>query len=111
MTKNNRILLRFAVVGLLLPILASPIVTWILYNRKPRTVDDRGFITGTYSYWELFGELVFNPAKLPLFMSLCALINLPVFFYFIKKNMEFRARGVLFGTLVYAVIFMYFKLV
>ncbi|MDD5570750.1 MAG: hypothetical protein PHD97_06280 [Bacteroidales bacterium] len=37
-------------------------------------------------------------------LSLCVVPNLGLFFIFIRKNFLFSARGVLFATLIYALI-------
>ena len=110
MTPNNQTIVKFSIVGLILPILASPLVNFILVSQGPKRVDDRGFIVGTYTFAEYYQILITNPPKLAIFMSLCALINLPVFFWFLHKQKDYQAKGILMGTLVYFVIFMIFKL-
>jgi hypothetical protein len=110
MTPNNQTIVKFSIVGLILPILASPLVNFILVSQGPKRVDDRGFIVGSYTFSEYYQILITNPPKLAIFMSLCALINLPVFFWFLNKQKDYQAKGVLMGTLVYFVIFMIFKL-
>ena len=47
----------------------------------------------------LFGKVI----------SLAAIANLIVFFIFIKKNKDYRARGVLLATIVIAALTMIFK--
>lgn len=110
MTSNNKIIFKFSLVGLLMPILVSPLVNYILVLQGPKKIDDRGFIVGTYSFIDYYKILISNPPKLSIFMSLCALINLPIFFFLLRKEKDFQAKGILLGTLVYFVFFMVFKL-
>jgi len=46
--------------------------------------------------YKFFGKLV----------SLGALLNLGLFFFFLKKNQDNRAKGVLIATVIVAIIFM-----
>lgn len=109
MNTNNKNVLIYGAVGLILPIIASPLVTKILMLYKPYKTDNRGMLTGQYSFTEFYSELI-SPGQLPIFMSLCALANLPVFFFFLWKKKDVKAKGILFGTLVYAAIYMIIKL-
>jgi len=42
-------------------------------------------------------------------LALCSLPNLFVFFIFLKKNQEYRARGVLIGVIIIALFTAYLK--
>lgn len=44
-------------------------------------------------------------------ISLSAIINLPLFFLFLKQNKESISRGILGATLLYAIYVMYLKLI
>ena len=65
MTPNNQTIVKFSIVGLILPILASPLVNFILVSQGPKRVDDRGFIVGSYTFSEYYQILITNPPKLP----------------------------------------------
>ncbi len=54
MTPNNQTIVKFSIAGLILPILASPLVNFILVSQGPKRVDDRGFIVGTYTFSEYY---------------------------------------------------------
>ncbi len=44
------------------------------------------------------------------YVSLCAIANLAVFFFFLRLNADHAARGVLGATIVYAFIVLFLKL-
>lgn len=67
---------------------------------------------GFYFYYQLvfgdhmslmkFTRFVSSPGLLSKVMSLSVLVNLPLFFLFIRKHFDFAARGALMATFVYA---------
>ncbi len=44
-------------------------------------------------------------------LSLCGFANLLLFFYFYRNNMDMAARGIIFATFVYALIFLLFEII
>jgi len=44
-------------------------------------------------------------------LSLCGFANLLLFFYFYRKKMDQAARGIIFATFVYALIFLLFEII
>ena len=104
--------LNGAIIGFVAPLLGSPIVCALLYlYREPAKIDDRGFILGTYTYGEFYIHLLTNPNRLPTFITLCTLINLAIFFYLLKKNKDWVARGMIYTTMLYAAIYFVLKLI
>lgn len=103
-------LIKGGIVGLLLPVVSSPLVCYILYQyQKPVKIDERGFTVGVFSFWDFYFQLLNNPWKLPTFMSLCVISNLAIFFYLLNKKKEVLARGIIFATMIYAAIFFIMK--
>ena len=103
-------IIKGGIVGLLMPVIASPLVCYILYSyQKPVRIDERGFTVGIYGFWDFYFQLLNNPWKLPTFMSLCVIANLLLFFYLLNQKKELLARGIMFATMVYAAIFFAMK--
>jgi hypothetical protein len=48
---------------------------------------------------------------LPYYVSLCAIVNLLLFFIFLRLNAERAARGVLGATILYALSVVFLKLI
>jgi len=44
-------------------------------------------------------------------LSLCGFANLLLFFYFYRNKMDMAARGIIFATFVYALIFLLFEII
>lgn len=75
---------------------------------------------GFYIYYQLvfadhqslrqFIRFVSTPDLMSKMISLSVLINLPVFFWFIRKRRDFSAKGVLGATFIYATLIAYLKL-
>lgn len=81
------------IAGLLLP-LATLLVVWL--------VRDEGGLGEFLSYYQRFGLL----SKI---VSLSVIPNLLLFFLFIWTNRTFSARGVIFATLVVALVMLVLK--
>lgn len=69
-------------------------------------------LSGAFFYIEFFSQygfeetinLIIEGDLLGMFLTLAALPNLFVFFIFIKKKQDYRARGVLLTTIIIALI-------
>lgn len=108
---HQREQIKGAIIGFIAPLLSSPLVCLFLFwFGEPKKIDDRGFITGTYTYFEFYLNLISNPSRLPIFISLCALINLAVFYMYLQKKREWLARGMIYTTLLYTVIYFILKI-
>jgi hypothetical protein len=76
-------------------------------------------VFGYYFYYQLvfadhmslkqFTNFVHTPDLMSKVLSLSVLMNLPLFFYFIRKRRDYSAKGVLGATLVYAAVIAYLK--
>lgn len=75
---------------------------------------------GFYLYYQLqfadsislrgFIKFISSPSLLSKVISLSVLMNLPLFFFFIRKSRDYSAKGVLGATLIYAALIAYLKL-
>lgn len=61
------------------------------------------------SFYAFLSKYMEHKALVPLF-SLCSIINLAIFFLFIQFEKYYAARGVIFSTLIYAIIVFAYKL-
>jgi len=61
-----------------------------------------------FGFQETLGMIKQGGVLGPL-IALCALPNLFVFFIFLKKNQDYRARGVLIGVIIIALFTLYLK--
>ncbi len=61
------------------------------------------------SFYSFLSKYMEHKALVPLF-SLCAIINLGLFYLFIQKDKYYAARGIIFSTLIYAIIIFAYKL-
>ncbi len=86
-------------IGLLLGLISPVIVLAIFYLINYTHISFYGFLS---KYME-------HKALIPLF-SLCAVINLGLFFLFIQKEKYYAARGIIFSTLIYTIIVFAYKL-
>lgn len=86
-------------IGLLLGLISPVIVLVIFYLINYTHISFYGFLS---KYME-------HKALVPLF-SLCTVINLGLFFLFIQKEKYYAARGIIFSTLIYAIIVFAYKL-
>ena len=71
-----------------------------------------------FTFYNLFENLSFNrlwyefmstPDQKSRFISLAVIVNLPLFYLFLKKNFNSSAMGVVLGTMVYIPIILYLK--
>ena len=95
MIKNYKPILVGVVIGLIAPLFPL----WIFYITKFGSNDFSVFVSRLI-YSTLFGPV----------LSLCALINLLIFFIFIWLNRDGTSWGVLLSTIIYAFIVFGFKL-
>jgi hypothetical protein len=85
--------------GIILGII-TPIIILVIYYRV------------NYYYIRVDGflfKMMVNKVMIPL-LSLCVLGNLAIFYLFINKDYYYAARGVIFSTLLYAIIVFIAKL-
>lgn len=61
------------------------------------------------SFYGFLSKYIEHKALVPLF-SLCVIINLALFYLFIQKEKYYAARGIIFSTLIYAIIVFAYKL-
>lgn len=92
-------------IGTLTPVLFSPVTAYILYSYQPPKTSD-GF---QMLFWEFYSLLFSDSVKLTTFISLCALVNLPVFFILLQKKKDFIAKGIIYSTIAYAFLFFSIK--
>ena len=106
---KKKVLIGF-VIGLIAPILASPIVNGILFMQHPMTHDSNGMVTATNSFWAYYEHNITHPYKLPIFLSFCVLADALVVFFMVQKQKDFMMKGMLFPILFYALIVFVLKL-
>lgn len=94
------------VLGAIVPIIFSPLVCFLLFSyRVPKRGD------GTlFNFWEFYDTLLTHETQLPTFLSLCALSNLPFFFLLLRKKKDWVAKGMIYSTIAYAIVFFAMKL-
>jgi hypothetical protein len=111
-SSTKKKLLTGVITGLLTPPVFSPVVAAIFYAFfTPRHFDEFGFVGQKMGFWEFYLANFESTSKLTVFMSLCVLVNLGVFFWLLKKRQdEVTSRGVIFATLMYAIVVFYYKL-
>lgn len=86
-------------IGTLLGLISPVIVLIIFYLLNYLHISFYGFLS----------KYMDHKALVPLF-SLCVIINLGLFFLFIQKEKYYAARGIIFSTLIYAIIIFAYKL-
>lgn len=106
---KKKVLIGF-VIGLIAPILASPIVNGILFMQHPMTHDSNGMVTATNSFWAYYEHNITHPYKLPIFLSFCVLADALVVFFMVQKQKDFMMKGMLFPIIFYALIVFVLKL-
>jgi len=62
-----------------------------------------------YRTYMEFLKMSFEPQRFQLLLSLCALPNLPAFFFFIRRKQTRIAQGIIMETLIIAALVIYFK--
>jgi heme/copper-type cytochrome/quinol oxidase subunit 4 len=86
-------------IGLLLGLVSPVILLTVFYLINYTHISFYGFLSKYMEY----------NALIPLF-SLCAIVNLGLFFLFIHYEKYYAARGIIFSTLIYAIIVFAYKL-
>jgi len=90
-------------IGLVAPLLVL-LVVFILNVRKYGGMGNYiSYLEKVGLYIDFFGDFV-SPQ-----ISLCAIINLGIFFLFIWKNLLRSAQGVIMATLIYTMVVVIFK--
>ena len=108
--QNKKKVLIGLIIGLIAPILASPIVNAILFMQHPMTHDSNGMVTATNSFWAYYEHNITHPYKLPIFLSFCVLADALVVFFMVQKQKDFMMKGMLFPIIFYALIVFVLKL-
>lgn len=93
MISNNSFLPGF-ISGLIAPFLGALIFYFAFFN---------------YMYLENFIKHIMNTTQWISVLSLGVILNLGLFFIFIRKEADLSAKGVLAATFIYAFIVVYFK--
>jgi len=94
-----KIKLNSVIIGAILGMIIPIIVLFIYYK-----------INFSYLRFDNFVfNMVFQQVIVPL-VSLCVVANLGVFYLFINKEYYYGARGVIFSTLLYAIVIFIVKL-
>lgn len=107
--KKKHIRIGF-VIGMIAPVLAAPIVNWILFIQYPIVNDENGMSKATTDFWEYFINNFTHPYKLPIFLSFCVLVNAIIIFILARMNKDFIMKGMLFPIIIYAFVVFLLKL-
>lgn len=86
-------------VGLVMGILVPLITLFVYYQINYSFLHLQTFL------FKMFVSNIFTPL-----LSLSVVVNLGLFFIFINKNFYYAARGVIFATIIYAIIVFALKL-
>mgnify|MGYP001233197971 CR=1 FL=1 len=81
---RKKVIIGF-IIGIVAPILASPIVNAILFMQHPMTHNKKGMVTSTTDFWAFYVHNVTHPYKLPIFLSFCVLADALVVFFMVQK--------------------------
>ncbi|MFT7345377.1 MAG: hypothetical protein ACI9XP_001972 [Lentimonas sp.] len=87
------------VVGVILPVVFIPIVIFILSK----------FSHASFSY--LFNSMKVSGDMMSKVISLSVIINLIVFYVFLNKEKYNFARGVIYATMLYLPVILYFNFI
>ncbi len=98
------------IIGVITPILVSPIVNAILFMQHPMTHNSKGMVTATNSFWTYYEHNITHPYKLPIFLSFCVLADALVVFILVQKKKDFMMKGMLFPIIFYALTVFILKL-
>ena len=91
--------------GTIIPVLFSPLVCFLIFSyRTPHHPDG-----GLFNFWGFYNTLLTHETQLPTFLSLCALSNLPIFFILLQKKKDWIARGMIYSTMAYAIVYFVIK--
>lgn len=74
--------------------LAIPIITIFIFSFFKSDVDN----------FKSYIEFVWSISALSNILSLCAIPNLAIFYLFLNKELYYSVRGVIFATLIWAVL-------
>ena len=85
-------------IGVIAPIIGACLYYLVYVSRFPGTTFDE------------YTEFIIDYTVLPAVLSLAALVNLALFFLFLKFNIEKGARGILASTIFYGFIIIILKL-
>ena len=92
--------------GTIIPVIFSPLVCFLIFSyRTPHHPDG-----GLFKFWDFYNTLLTHETQLPTFLSLCALSNLPIFFILLNKKKDWIARGMIYSTMAYALVYFILKL-
>ncbi len=108
--ENRKKVITGFVIGVVAPILASPIVNAILFMQHPLVHDDHGMVMATNSFWTYYMNNITHPYKLPVFLSFCVLADALVVFFMVQKQKDFMMKGMLFPIILYALTVFILKL-
>jgi len=92
---RKKVIIGF-IIGIVAPILASPIVNAILFMQHPMTHNKKGMVTSTTDFWAFYVHNVTHPYKLPIFLSFCVLADALVVFFMVQKQKDFFMKGICF---------------
>jgi len=109
-SQNRKKVMIGFIIGVVTPILASPIVNAILFIQHPMTHNQQGMVTATSSFWAYYGHNITHPYKLPIFLSFCVLADALVVFFMVQKQKDFMMKGMLFPIILYALLVFVLKL-
>lgn len=85
------------ITGVIGPIIGLFLV-FVLYN-----------LFENFSFNRLWHEFMNTPDQKSRFLSLAVLLNLAIFYFFLRKNYNSSAMGVVLGTMIYIPIILYLK--
>lgn len=74
--------------------LAIPVITIFVFSFFKSDVDN----------FKSYIEFVWSISALSNILSLCAIPNLAIFYLFLNKELYYSVRGVIFATLIWAVL-------
>ena len=93
-------------IGIILPILSSPLVVWILVSVvHPKDVDGVPYVVSDF-YEDMFK----HDHLLRHVINLSCIANLLAFFSFLWLKKDFISKGVIAGTILWAAISIYSKM-
>ena len=82
--------------GIFLPLVVFLLVYYIGYSKTP---------------FKEFLEFAFVVRALPKILSLCAIPNLAIFYFFLNKEYWYATRGIITATLLYVLAVLAIKLI
>lgn len=91
-----------ALIGFVTPILASPLVNWIMFIYRPMMSKDGVMVASTRSYWANFEFYLTSPIASPVFLSFCVISIAPMIFIFGRSDQDFIIKGMMYPLFFYA---------